>query len=313
MRCPFCAEQIDDAAVVCVRCRYDFSPMKPLLARVSQLESSVVETTTELATLRAQSPARFTKRFWQLGTTIAFAVVGSFLALTTLLLTGFYIKTQDVQIIASAGVVLHGPMPHITQSGQARWSLVLAFALSVVSPFLVGVLLGARVHVTRFRAVVFAAFGVATATIASVFVYQVQEKFAMQVASMESKAFATPRVFETIRISQAVGVAIRDNAELALIFAALILYVASILLTVAGRALGSRFAGGTALSRAERVRATVTHPLGANSSAKSANANRVERMARVFAAIGPLLTFVAAIVGSALTFVAALLTVKAHH
>ena len=45
MRCPYCASEVPQAAIVCSQCARDFYLFKPLLDRVEQLESRLLEQT----------------------------------------------------------------------------------------------------------------------------------------------------------------------------------------------------------------------------------------------------------------------------
>ena len=50
MQCPYCAETIKDGAILCLHCKQNFAPMKPLLDRITALDA-------ELATVRAEHAA----------------------------------------------------------------------------------------------------------------------------------------------------------------------------------------------------------------------------------------------------------------
>ncbi len=43
MRCPYCASEVPQAAVVCPHCTHDFYLFKPLLERLEQLETHLLE------------------------------------------------------------------------------------------------------------------------------------------------------------------------------------------------------------------------------------------------------------------------------
>ena len=58
MKCPFCAEAVNDAAFVCRTCRRDFTPMKALMEAKQRLESKVDALEHELGALKAHNAAR---------------------------------------------------------------------------------------------------------------------------------------------------------------------------------------------------------------------------------------------------------------
>lgn len=53
MKCPFCAETVNEAAVVCKTCRRDYAPLKPLMEEKRRLESRIDVLETETSDLKA--------------------------------------------------------------------------------------------------------------------------------------------------------------------------------------------------------------------------------------------------------------------
>lgn len=164
MRCPYCASEVPQAAIVCPHCTRDFYLFKPLLERVEQLEVRLVEQAqagmatheariaaleSELAALKAAQPAApgvavaaplspvaGTKRYWvssalALSPALALLVIAHIVLLFVYDVKPLYLRIASILIPIPFGFALLVWHPH-----RFRVSVIGGFAMGVAAVWL---------------------------------------------------------------------------------------------------------------------------------------------------------------------------------
>ncbi len=164
MRCPYCASEVPQAAVVCPHCTHDFYLFKPLLERLEQLETRLLEQAqagivtheariaaleSELAVLKTAQPAApgvavaaplspvaGSKRYWvslalALIPALALLVVAHVVLLFVYDVKPLYLRIASILIPIPFGFSLLVWHPH-----RVRISAIAGFSMAVVGVWL---------------------------------------------------------------------------------------------------------------------------------------------------------------------------------